>query len=84
MYRIFCKTIPWLALLWAEAAHAEVDSYRYLHVTIETPWFIFLVLLPMVLAPLVLMGVLVWRYAEHRKDTEVAEDPDEAAGSDKE
>jgi len=84
MYRIFCKTIPWLALLWAEAAHAEVDSYRYLHVTIETPWFIFLVLLPMVLAPLVLMGVLVWRYAEHRKDAEVAEDPDDAAGGDKE
>ena len=81
MYRIFCKTIPWLALFWAEAANAAVDSYRYLHVTIETPWFIFLVLLPMVLAPLVLMGVLVWRYAERRKNTE---EPEDAAGSDKE
>lgn len=64
-------TLP--MLLWAGAAHAAVDSYHYLHVTIETPWFIFLVLLPMVLAPLVLMGVMVWRYAERRKESEQAE-----------
>ncbi len=60
-------------LLSAGAAQAAVDSYHYLHVTIETPWFIFLVLLPMVLAPLVLMGVMVWRYAERRKDAEQSE-----------
>lgn len=81
MYRLISKAIPWLVLLWAGSAHAEVDSYRYLHVTIETPWFIFLVLLPMVLAPLLLMGVLVWRFAEHRKDTE---EPNEASGGNKE
>lgn len=64
-------------LLYADAAHASVDSYRYLHVTIETPWIIFLFLAPMVLAPLVLMGVMVWRYAERRKEDE---EPDNAAG----
>jgi len=81
MCKIFAKTMPCLALFWAGTAHAAVDSYRYLHVTIETPWFIFLVLLPMVLAPLVLMGILVWRYTERRKDTE---EPENAPGSEKE
>lgn len=64
-------------LFYAGAAHASVDSYRYLHVTIETPWIIFLILAPMVLAPLVLMGIMVWRYAERRKEDE---EPDNAAG----
>ncbi len=65
------------ALSHAGAAQASVDSYRYLHVTIETPWIIFLVLAPMVLAPLVLMGIMVWRYAERRKEDE---EPDHTAG----
>ncbi len=65
-----------LALLfWPELSLAAVDSYRYLHVTIDTPWSIFLVLLPMVLAPLILMAVLVWRYAERRADAEERKDP---------
>lgn len=63
-------------LCYAGAAHAAVDSYRYLHVTIETPWIIFLVLAPLVLAPLVLMAIMVWRYAERRKEDEA---PDNAA-----
>ncbi len=64
-----------LALLfWPASSHAAVDSYRYLHVTIDTPWSIFLVLLPMVLAPLILMAVLVWRYAERRSDAEQQQD----------
>lgn len=73
------KTLGKAALLflaaWAGTARAEaVDSYHYLHVTISTPWTIFLVLVPMVLAPMVLMGVLVWRYAERRKDDEGTEE----------
>lgn len=59
-----------LALQTSANCMAAVDSYRYLHVTIETPWSIFLVLLPMVLAPLVLMAVLVWRYTERKVETE--------------
>jgi len=76
MYRMTSKIVPSLALLYAGAAHAAtaVDSYHYLHVTIETPWVIFLVLLPMVLAPLLLMAVLAWRYAEKHKEAEQASD----------
>jgi hypothetical protein len=55
-----------------------LDSYRFLHVTIETPWIIFIFLLFAVLAPFVLMGLLVWRYTEKRVDTEKqAETPPE-------
>ncbi len=40
-----------------------VDSYRYLHVTIDTPWAIFLFLLPIVLSPFIIMAILYWRFA---------------------
>ena len=49
-----------LALLHAEAGFA-IDSYRYLHVSIETPWMIFLFLLVAVFVPFILMVVLMWR-----------------------
>jgi len=39
-----------------------VDSYRYAHVTIETPWMIFLFLLAIILLPFIVMAVLYWRY----------------------
>lgn len=48
------------------APSALADSYRYLHVTIETPWMIFLVLLPAVLMPFILMAFLYWRHAMRR------------------
>jgi hypothetical protein len=44
-------------------ALAAVDSYRFMHVTIETPWHIFLFLLIGVFAPFILMVALVWRNA---------------------
>ena len=40
-----------------------VDSYRYAHVTIDTPWMIFLFLLVIVLLPFIVMAILYWRYA---------------------
>ncbi len=55
-----------IALLGCVAGSSTVwaaDSYRWLHVTIETPWAIFLFLLPMVLVPIVLMAILYWRFA---------------------
>ncbi len=73
MSRLARRAAALAVLLHAGAAQAAVDSYRYLHVTIETPWVIFLILAPMVLAPLVLMGIMVWRYAERRKEDEEAE-----------
>ena len=49
-------------LLMADPSQA-LDSYRYLHVTIDTPWSIFLFLLIGIFAPFVLMAVLVWRFS---------------------
>lgn len=49
-----------------------LDSYRYLHVSIETPWRIFLFLLIGILAPFVIMIWLYWRHAtrsHHNDDT---------------
>jgi membrane protein implicated in regulation of membrane protease activity len=55
------------ALFWVDSSYA-LDSYRFLHVTIETPWAIFLFLLFTIFVPFVLMAVLVWRYAERKVD----------------
>ncbi len=48
------------ALMRIDTAYA-IDSYRYLHVSIETPWMIFLFLLAAIFVPFVLMIVLMWR-----------------------
>ena len=61
----------------APSAYA-LDSYRYLHVTIDTPWTIFLFLLVAVLSPFILMAILVWRFAERRvadREAEVSAAP---------
>jgi len=47
-----------------------VDSYRYLHVTIDTPWTIFVFLFFLVFAPMILAVFLYWRSAMQRKDEE--------------
>lgn len=53
-----------LALLLMHArACLAIDSYRYLHVSIETPWMIFLFLLIAIFVPFILMVVLSWRQA---------------------
>lgn len=51
-----------LFALFSSSAYAA-DSYRWLHVTIDTPWAIFIFLLPMVLAPPILMAILYWRFS---------------------
>ena len=58
-----------LALSWIDSSYA-LDSYRFLHVTIETPWAIFIFLLFTIFVPFILMAVLVWRYVERRADPE--------------
>ena len=55
------------AVLTAHPAWA-VDSYRFFHVTIDTPKFIFLFLLMFILAPFVLMAVLSWRMAGKKRE----------------
>ncbi len=51
------------ALLLMAGPSEALDSYRYLHVTIDTPWGIFLFLLIGIFAPFILMAVLVWRHS---------------------
>jgi hypothetical protein len=61
-----------LPLLLAAAPCLAVDSYRYLHVTIETPWSIFVVLLLMMFVPYVLMVALMWRQARKARERAAA------------
>ncbi len=62
-------TAAGLALMLSHADTGfAIDSYRYLHVSIETPWMIFLFLLAAVFAPFVLMVALMWRRPKHKPD----------------
>jgi len=54
-----------LMLLYADTGFA-IDSYRYLHVSIETPWMIFLFLLVAVFVPFILMLALMWWRPKHK------------------
>jgi hypothetical protein len=54
------------ALLLMAGPSEALDSYRYLHVTIDTPWSIFLFLLIGIFAPFILMAVLVWRHSGNK------------------
>lgn len=55
-------------------AQAAVDSYRFAHVTIATPWYIFIFLLMGIFAPFVLMAVLAWRNAMRKTSNDVTEE----------
>lgn len=63
-----------LLLLVTTPVFAATDSYRWLHVTIDTPWAIFIFLLPMVLLPVIIMAILYWRYATKKLDGKTAEE----------
>jgi len=54
----------------ASSSAWALDSYRYLHVSIDTPWAIFLFLLPIVLSPFILMAILYWRFAGRKSRKE--------------
>ena len=56
-----------LALSSIKMSYA-VDSYRFLHVHIDTLWFIFLFLLAILFVPFILLAVLTWYYAESKTD----------------
>ncbi len=53
------------ALLGATDVMA-VDSYRYMHVTIDTPWMIFVFLFFLVFAPMILSAIIHIRNAMRR------------------
>jgi len=54
-------------------AQAAVDSYRFVHVTISTPWYIFIFLMMGVFVPFVLMAVLAWRNAIRKSERDDAD-----------
>ncbi len=62
-----CATAASGAALLPSPAFAAVNSYRFMHVTINTPWHIFLFLMIGVFAPFILMIVLMWRYSFGKK-----------------
>ncbi|MFI5113398.1 MAG: hypothetical protein ACHP9S_11255 [Terriglobales bacterium] len=65
MRRVVTTTGLAVMLLRANVG-AAIDSYRYLHVSIETPWMIFLFLLVAVFVPFILMVVLTWWRTLHK------------------
>lgn len=78
MKSIFIRLVVFLVLLMPLASVHAVDSYRYAHVTIDTPWNIFLFLLVIVLSPFILMAILYWHFAtksaKEKKEQAVSED----------
>jgi uncharacterized membrane protein YadS len=62
-----------MASVAATSAQAAVDSYRFMHVTISTPWYIFLFLLMGIFAPFVLMAVLAWTSAARKSSREAVD-----------
>lgn len=73
------KTLFLLALLLLPlSVQAGLDSYSFFHVTIETPWAIFIFLCFLVLAPFVVMAILYWYFAlqRHKRKNNTATDPE--------
>jgi len=62
-----------LMLLATTCSVYAVDSYRYVHVTIDTPWAIFIFLLLIILFPFVLMATLYWYFAVKKSEVKNAE-----------
>ena len=74
MYSLSIKSgLMLLAMLASTSAHAAVDSYRFTHVTIATPWYIFIFLLMAVFVPFVLMAVLSWRVAMKKTGSQASD-----------
>lgn len=65
--RLLSSLIFTVGALFASQQAMALDSYRYLHVNIESIWFIFLFLLPIVLSPLILLVILYWRFSLRRQ-----------------
>lgn len=66
--RTWLRNVLVLLLCVSPAAHAAVDSYRFAHVTISTPWYIFIFLMMGVFAPFILMVILAWRVAMRKPE----------------
>ncbi|MDX1812341.1 MAG: hypothetical protein R3240_10365 [Gammaproteobacteria bacterium] len=67
--RLISSVLAINIMMFSHAAVAA-DSYRYFHVTIDTPWAIFIFLLLIILFPFVLSAVLYWYFTfkKHKED----------------
>ena len=79
MNRNYFALLGVLPMLYSSDALA-VDSYRYLHVTIDTPWMIFIFLFFLVFAPMILSAILHLRNAMRRDKDEDQNDAVDASG----
>jgi len=69
------KLLLALSLLLGSNIVNAADSYRYMHVSIDTPWAIFVFLLFIVLFPFVLSAILYWHFTiKKNKDEEKKKD----------
>lgn len=67
--KIIFKPLMMIVFMCMTVSVDAADSYRYLHVTIDTPWMIFIFLLIIIMVPFVLMAVLYWYFAFKKSDT---------------
>jgi len=76
--QITIRLITLFVLFWPFLSAHAVDSYRYAHVTIDTPWNIFLFLLVIVLMPFILMAILYWHFAVKSANEKKEQELDES------
>lgn len=62
-----------LLLLGQSQAVYAFDSYRWVTVSINTPWMIFVFLVPLVMVPLILMAIMHWRFAKPEEGDDAAD-----------
>ena len=65
MRSILTKIGMILLLFQAQSAFA-LDSYRYMHISFNTLWYIFIGLMVVILFPFMLMAYLAWYYSNKK------------------
>lgn len=68
MMSMSLRIAAFACLICVASPALAVDSYRYAHVTIDTPWLIFLFLLVIILLPFILSAILYWYFATHKPE----------------
>lgn len=79
--KIYIQQFVFLFLLCAPTSIVfAADSYRYMHVSIDTPWAIFIFLLFIILFPFVLSAILYWYFTfkKHKAEAQKQESLDSA------
>lgn len=69
MRKLFIEYIIFFAAMLVTGQALAEQNFRYLHVTIETPWIIFIFLLVIIMFPFILTAILYWYFA-YKKNAE--------------